>query len=300
MANEFRGVLPALFTPYDEKGRFDPDALHRLVEFVLGKGVYGGYVGGSTGEGLLLSVEERKQLTKTAVEAFNGRGKVIIHVGTLNTRDAAEIAAHAAEVGADAVSSIPPIYYKYGPDEIHDYYREIGRAAGIPLFLYSIPKLVGMSFGADDLKRFRDIPQFKGIKFTDQNLFELRNIREDFGEDFVIFNGFDELLACGLMMGASGGIGTMYNYMPELFVGIYRAVEGDSCRKAFDLQYKVNRVIRLNLHYKGLSGAKAIMKMRGVDCGCAREPLSRLSAEEESEFRKALEGLDFFGSYLEV
>ncbi|HOX40432.1 MAG TPA: dihydrodipicolinate synthase family protein [Candidatus Brocadiia bacterium] len=290
MPSKFKGVFPAVVTPIDARGRFNPDAMHKLAQFLIPKGVHGCYVTGSTGEGLLLNVKERKAVAKTAVEAFGKKGKVIVHIGAMGTRDTADLAAHAAEVGAAGISSIPPIYFPHTMGDIIEYYRAVGKAAGIPMFVYSIPALLNRSFTADDLARFREIPEFAGIKFTDYNLYELRNMRDDFGPDFTIFNGYDQVFACGLAMGADAGIGSTYNFMPEMFVAVYKAFTSGDTAKAFDFQHKLNRIIRIAIRGNALATTKVMLRFRGVDCGKPippiREPLPNEIEETEGDLKK--------------
>jgi N-acetylneuraminate lyase len=201
-----------------ENGRFGEAAFERLLERVYRADIDGVYVCGSTGEGLLQPVEQRKRVTEAAVRNSPRGKQVIVHTGAYRTSDAVELTRHAAETGASAVSSLPPAG-AYSFDEVRAYYRALATAADIPFLVYYFPAFSPAIASVAQIFDLCALPHVIGLKFTDHDLYRLSLIRNT---GAVVFSGYDEVLAAGLLMGASGGIGTFYNLVPELFVELYR------------------------------------------------------------------------------
>ncbi len=287
----FRGVYPALITPFDDGGRVDEDVLRALVDWHLEAGVRGFFVCGSTGEGLLLSTEERRRVAEVVVEHLRGRGLCIVHVGHPSSEEAARLARHAEEIGADAVSSVPPIYYLVDLEGILLHYRTIAEATSLPLLVYNIPATTGVRLTADEMKRVFEIPSVIGMKYTDADYFEMRNILDLVDGQAIVLAGRDELFLPALTMGAGGSIGATQNIFPELFVGIYTAFLDGDWQKAQDLQLKASRAVRVLLGYGGLDAWKAVLRFRGFRVGRSRPPLRPVSKEEEEGIRRGLEAL---------
>ena len=141
------GIYSALITPMHADESVNYDMLAQLVQYELAQGVEGFYCCGSSGEALLLSLEERMRILDVVLRAVDGRVPVISHVGTIRTADVIQLAAHAAAAGASAVSMIPPYYYHYTTEELLGYYEDVIRAVpGIGVIIYNIPQFTGVSF----------------------------------------------------------------------------------------------------------------------------------------------------------
>ena len=160
MKPEFlKGIMPALLTGFtDDLTALDTDRIRALVRRLIKAGVHGVYVGGSSGEMLLLSVEERKQLLETVVEEAKGKITVIAHIGATGTRETCELAAHAEKVGADALSSVTPLYFAYSFADVKQYYIDITKASSLPVIIYNIPARTGMTLNFDQLHELLMIP----------------------------------------------------------------------------------------------------------------------------------------------
>lgn len=289
------GIMPALITVYDQWGRLNLKELVRILEFQIDAQVNGFFVCGSTGEGLLLSKEERKLLLKSVIEVVGSRVKVVVHVGAVNTKTACELAAHAEGLGADAVAAIPQVYYRLDEDAIYEHYRLIGQASTLPLWIYHIPKLTGFGVTPDFFQRCLDgIPTFGGIKFSDLDL-ELLQRFVDLGDDRITYmSGLDQILFPALVMGASGGIGTNYNHMPHRFVDLYRKYQQGDLKGAQFEQHEINKILGVLRKYSTIRCVKTIMKFLGYDCGQPRRPLRGLNKDEEEELLAALKSSGYF------
>lgn len=277
-----RGILPALITPMDDNGAaVSYESLGRLVEQQIRSGVSGFFVCGGTGEGLLLAPEERSKVLAAVVEAAAGRVAVIAHIGAVDTATAARLAGEAVALGADAVSAVPPIYFKVDDEALVEHYRLIGEAAGgAPLYPYQIPSATGVDVNARLMERLLSIPNLAGIKYSSYNLYDMRNIIELAPGRLSVLSGFDEVCLAALSMGANGAIGSTYNVMPAAFAALYRAMEAGDLESARELQFRANRVIKALLTAPLIAGLKAVLSAQGIPCGAPRRPQRPLSAAE--------------------
>jgi N-acetylneuraminate lyase len=283
---EIKGVLPALVTCFDEAGEFDEARQRAVVRFLLGKKVDGFYLTGSTGESFMMTPDERKRVVETVMDEVKGAVPVIVHVGAISTKLSVELAEHAETSGADAISSVPPIYWKYSNDDIYGYYKDLSAAVSLPMVIYNVP-LAGL-VGYDLIKRLSTIDGIEGIKYTASTHFEIMRLKEEVGKDFVIYSGADEMAMSGLSFGADGIIGSFYNMIPELFIKLYAAVRSGDMASAKEHQRQANAVIFYCLDHNYFSIMKRSLSWIGVDAGFCRKPIANNDAKAEAEVKAAL------------
>lgn len=281
------GILPALITPMDDSGTtVNYDSLARLVNRQIERGASGFFVCGGSGEGLLLTPGERRRVLETVITVAAGRARVIAHVGAVDTATAVGLAAEAAALGADAISAVPPIYFRVDDDALVEYYRMIGAAAGeTPLFPYQIPSATGVDINARLMERLLAIPSLAGIKYSSYNLYDMRNIIELAPGRLSVLSGFDEICLAALSMGAHGAIGSTYNVMPATFAALVQAMAIGNLEEARELQFRANRVIKALLTVPLIAGLKALLSDQGIPCGAPRRPQRPLTPTEWERLR---------------
>jgi N-acetylneuraminate lyase len=281
--------LPALVTPLTESGQLDVKSTERLIDHLYKKGVGGLYVTGSTGEGIYLDFEIRQRLVEIAVSLSKGRGNVIVHVGAIQASKTLELAAHAARAGADAVSSIPPFAGGYSWAEVQSFYTELAKASKLPVIAYYIPGLTGQPRSLEELASLLSIPNIAGYKFTEFNLYTMQRLLARFNPGQIMYNGPDEMLALGLQFGAHGGIGTTYNFMPELIVQIARHCREGRFAEAVAVQKQANDIIEPLLVSHGLAASKQILYWQGlIDHPHCAHPRTGLSDSQKADLRRRL------------
>ncbi|HEX4130162.1 MAG TPA: dihydrodipicolinate synthase family protein [Pirellulales bacterium] len=282
-------ILPALVTPLTADGKLDTVGAERLIAHLYDQGVGGLYVTGSTGEGIYLETDIRHKLVELAVAMSRGRGRVIAHVGAVEGSRALELAAHAARVGADAVASVPPFVGGYRWDEVYGYYVRLCEASKLPVVAYYIPGLTGQAFSLDSLGSLAELPNVAGFKVTDTNLYSLDRLLPRLRNDQVIYNGPDELLAFGLMLGAHGGIGTTYNFMPKAILEIAAHVAAGRHTEAVAAQKRANEAIEVLLAFPPLPATKQILYWQGLIASpaCAA-PRGAISEAQQQELRRRI------------
>lgn len=278
---KFQGIIPAFYACYDKEGNISPEAVRELTRWFIQKGVKGLYVGGSSGECIYQGKEERKVVLENVMAEAKGKLTVIAHVACNNTADSQELAAHAESLGVDAIASIPPIYFHLPPYAIAKYWNDISAAApNTDFVIYNIPQLAGVSLTVPLLKKMLENPRCIGVKNSSMPTQDIQMWRD---EGAIVFNGPDEQLISGLVMGATGGIGGTYGVMPELYLELYRCVKSGDLTKALDIQNDCCRIIykMCSAHGNMYAVIKEILrKLGGPDCGSVRAPLAELVEDD--------------------
>lgn len=282
---KFSGIFPALVTPFDKDGKINYDSLKELMDYNIKKGVKGFYVCGTSGEVFKLSHEERKEYYKKCAEFNCGRATLIGHIGSLDLNCVLEYAKICEEYKYDAISSVTPFYFSYTKDNIIEYYEKIAKASTLPLIIYHIPLRSGINLGFDAFKRLLDNKNIIGMKFTSNDYYTFERIRNAY-PDKILFNGFDEMLICGLVNGADGAIGTTYNVASEMFIDIYNLSKENKYKEAAEIQHKANDLITDLIEFDIIDAVKsALTDVVGIDCGTIREPGNKVSKVWKQKFR---------------
>ncbi len=296
---KINGYIAAPFTPMKENGDLNLDLIPEYSELLIRAGLDGVFVNGSTGEGALLTREERMAMTEKWIEICGDKLKIIVHTGGTNLRDQQTLAAHAEKCGAYAVAAMAPAFLPpKRNEELMAYCKAIADAApGLPFYYYHIPPLNGFNMSVVDLLKAVDgvIPNFAGVKYTNLNMFEFEQCRYIADGKYEMLWGFDEMFLDSLAFGNSAGVGGTYNHCFSLYRDMKAAYEIKDMDKCRELQHKSHQFCEILGKYRGnLSGGKRMMKFLGFDCGPNRLPLQTISNAEEIEMRKDLETIGFF------
>ncbi len=286
---DIKGIIPAFITPFHADGSLNTEAAKSHATRLIEKGANALYVGGSSGEMVLMNNEERKELLEAVIEAVPENFPIIAHVGAANPTDAYELAEHADKAGAAAISSVTPFYYKYNFKEIKYYYEKIGSLCSIPMVVYNIPSLSGTSLSIPQIKELLALDSVCGMKFTCSDFYAFERVRNAF-PDKLLYNGSDEIICSGLAMGADGGIGTTYNVLVSKFAELYKLFKENKLEEALAVQHNINDAIEQILSFNLLPAIKVLVRACGCDCGSCRDPFEKLSAEQETALCNAVRG----------
>ena len=280
---KYQGIFPAFYACYNEDGSVSAARVERFAEYLLHKGVTGLYVGGSSGECIYQSVEERKAILEAVMDAVGGKLVVITHVACNNTADSCELARHAESLGVDAIAAIPPIYFHLPPYAIADYWNAISAAApNTDFIIYNIPQLAGVALSTQLLQEMAKNPRVIGVKNSSMPTQDIQMWRDATERELVVFNGPDEQLISGLAIGATGGIGGTYAVMPELYLKIYECYHAGRMELAREIQNECCRIIykMCSCHGNLYAVMKEILRREGMDVGTVRAPLPNLVASD--------------------
>ncbi len=280
MQERFKGIFTALLTPFDDNNKINEKALEALVKHNVNMGADGFYVCGSTAEAFLLTTEERKQVMEIVKATAPGK-TLIAHIGSISEDEAHTLADFANSLGYDAISSVAPFYYKFGFNEIKDYYFRLAESSSIPMLVYHFPAFSGVNMGVPEIGKFLSDDKFIGMKFTSNDFFMLERCKAAY-PDKVIYNGYDEMFLCGLSMGADGGVGSTYNFMADKFVKIRALFAENRISEAQAIQTEVNRIIAVLCKVGVMQAEKEVLNQIGMDFGNCRKPFS-VPTEEDRE-----------------
>ncbi len=296
MNNKYKGIFPAFYACYDDEGNVSAERTKALVEFLIEKGVAGLYVGGSSGECIYLSKEERKETLEAVMEVAKGRIAIIAHVACNNTKDSCELAAHAQSLGVDAIAAIPPIYFRLPEKAIAKYWNDISAAAPETDFvIYNIPQLAGVALTLPLLDEMLKNPRVIGVKNSSMPVQDIQMFKRQAamnGKDIIVFNGPDEQFISGRIIGADAGIGGTYGVTPELYVRMNEALVAGDLDRALLLQNAANEITYAMCSAQGnmYAVAKAVIEKRtGMKLGGVRAPLLNLAEGDEAVVEKTLE-----------
>lgn len=294
------GLIDAPFTPFDADGEVNLEPIERYARLLERNGLKGVFINGSSGEGYMLTEDERRLLAERWVSVARPGFKVIVHVGSTCVKESRRLAEHAAAIGAWGIGAMAPPFPKVNRiAELVDYCAEIAAGAPeLPFYFYHIPAFNGAYLSmVDFLKAVNGrIPNFAGIKYTYESLYEYNQCRLYAGGKFDMLHGQDEtILPCLAMGGAQGGIGGTTNYNGRCLTGILEAWAAGDLDKARELQNYAQDVINVICHYRGnIVAGKRIMKLIGLDLGRNRTPFQNMTDEEEARMKAELEAIDFF------
>ncbi len=294
--SKYQGIIPAFYACYNDKGEVDGQRVELLTRHFIRKGVKGVYVGGSSGECIYQTVEDRKRTLEHVMRAAEGRLTVIAHVACNNTSESRELAAHAQSLGVDAIAAIPPIYFHLPEYAIAEYWNDISNAAPDTDFvIYNIPQLAGVALTVPLFREMRRNPRVAAVKNSSMPTQDIQMFKTEGGEGFAVLNGPDEQLVAGLAIGADGGIGGTYGVMPEVYLKIKELVDAGKMEEAREAQYAANQVIygMCACHGNLYAVIKEILRLReGLDIGSVRKPLSALIPEDMEQVRSCAKMVD--------
>lgn len=296
---KIRGLIAPVFTAFKQDGELNRDIIPAYANKLKRKKLNGAFILGSSGEGMLLSVEERKAVMEVWAKERSETFKLIVHVGANSFKDSQVLAKYAEDLGVDALSVMGPTFLQ--PKSVSDLASYIKLIAdvvpNVPFYYYHIPVRTGINFNMIDLLREakNEIPNLVGIKYTNSNFMDMQQCIHFNNEKFDILHGSDETLLCGLTLGIKGGIGTTYNLIPELYYEMIDAFNNNDMEQARKLQYKSVRLINiLSSHGGGIVAGKHLMKIANIDCGPCRLPLRTINKDEANEMVEELKAVELF------
>ena len=284
------GVVPAIVTPFTATGEFNERSFRDVMEYNIQAGVHGFWIGGGTGESVLLDDNENLRVATASAKQAAGRVTNIMHIGAPTTRRAVHMAERAAKAGVDALCCVPPFFYEVDDQAIIEHYRAVGAATELPLLLYNLPQSTGVEITPPLAAKIRDaVPTLAGLKHSGP-IFE--HIREFADLDLACFIGNSYLMLPGLSIGACGCIDGPLNVVPELWVDIWRAYEAGDLSKAREAQRRATEVASSILEFGFLNALKAAIGIRlGIDCGDPRAPQLPLSAGQRDALAQRMQTL---------
>lgn len=280
------GLFTALLVSYDKEGNINEKGLREIIRHNINHSkVDGLYVNGSTGENFMISTEEKKEVFRIVKDEVQDQVKLIAQVGSVNLKEAIELAKYATDLGYDALSAVTPFYYKFDFEEIKHYYNAIIDSVDNEMIIYSIPFLTGVNISIDQFSELFENEKIIGVKFTAGDFYLLERMRKTF-PDKLLYAGFDEMLLSATVLGVDGAIGSTFNVNGQRARQIFELAKQGEIEQARKVQHETNDFITELLNNGLYQTLKEILKEQGVDAGYCRQPMKELPEEKLETAKK--------------
>ena len=291
----FQGIIPPMLTSFTKDGDLYEEGIRNCVDFLIEHGVHGFWALGSIGMGPYMRIEERKRAAEIIIDQANGRIPIIVHVGSTATRDCVELAKHAQDSDADAISIVPSYYLPPKFEELKEHYSIVAEKVDVPIFIYNNPSVCGFNITPQQAAELAKIDGIIGIKETAANLAQLYECIKHCKEvkkDFVFLYANSTLATLGFIVGAHGAVPSIANALPELYAKIYENVVQKKLREALEIQQKIINV-ESAFRQPRITALYEALKIRGCDVGFPRRPLIPEASEEaKQKIKNALKALN--------
>ena len=286
----FRGVFPAIITPFLKDESLDEEGLKRNIEYLNKTGIAGIIPCGTTGESATLTFEEHKRVVGIAVEA--SKVPVIAGTGSNNTSEALELTRHAAKAGADAALLITPYYNKPNDKGMYEHFKKIAENCDIPIVLYNVPKRTGIDLKPELVAKLSKIKNIVAIKEASGSLSQQSQIIEQTREsDFVLLSGDDDLTLPTIALGGQGVVSVVANVAPRKTVAMVDAALKGDVEKARELHYELAPLVRAMFLETNPIPVKTAHKYLGLANGPLRLPLGEMAQANEAKLKEIVERL---------
>lgn len=295
---KIEGLIAATFSTFDENKVLKLDLVKDVVDKLIADGVNGVFVGGTNGEGLSLSTEERMLIAEAYVKTVDKRMKVFVHVGHSSIKEAQKLAEHAQSLSVDAISAVAAFYFKpQSAENLAECMSQIASAAPqTPFYYYHMPAVTGIAISVTEFLKYGEskIPNLAGVKYTANTLHEYQDcIKYENGKYDILF-GYDELLLPALTLGAKGAIGSTYSFAAPMYLKIIDLFKQRKIEEAAAAQYDCIEMIKILGKHSPIPTQKEILKLSGLDLGGCRLPLVSLSAQQSCSLKEYLDEIHFF------
>lgn len=294
------GLIAAPFTPMHADCSINLDAIETYANRLHIDGVVGAFVGGTTGEAMSLSVDERLQIAERWMAQAPKDLRVVVHVGHTALVDCQRLAAHAQSIGADSIACMAPFFFKPNSAEsLVQWCEQVAAAAPkLPFYYYHIPSMTGISIPVFDFLKIasKRIPNLVGVKFTYEDLEDFKRCLDFEDGRYDLLFGRDERLLSSLAVGARGAVGSTYNFAAPIYRELIDVFDAGDQQTAERLQALAVEMIDTLIAAgpSPLATFKWFMKRVGVDCGPARIPLQNPTAEQISVLESKLEAIGIY------
>jgi 4-hydroxy-tetrahydrodipicolinate synthase len=289
MRNKIGGVIAAVPTFFHKNEELDPDALRNHLDFLVGSGIHGICVLGSTGEGLYLKRDEQKLVMSVAVDQVNGRVPIIAGTGCIATKTTIELTKIAKDVGVDAAMIVLPTYFPFTREEVYNHYVTVANSVDLPILLYNFPENTKFDISPELVADLSEIDGIVGIKDTVVDLGHMFKILELTSKEFIVLSGTEAFLVPLLENGGKGVIGPIANFAPKVVLGLYDAVKSGEASKVTECVEKISLLLGALTAGPLVSVIKEAIKSAGIDIPTTvRRPLAQASPEQIAKVRQIM------------
>ena len=284
----FKGCGTAIVTPFIDEEHVNFDEFRKMLEFQISEGIDSIIVCGTTGESSTMSLEERKQTIKFAIDVVNKRVPVIAGTGANCTKSAIEMTKYAESVGADGALIVTPYYNKTTQAGLIEHYKKIASSTLLPIILYNVPGRTGVNILPETCKELSKVENIVAIKEASGNISQVAEIADLCGKDLAIYSGNDDQIVPILSLGGLGGISVLSNIVPKETHEIVYEFMNNNISKSLELQLKYLKLIKALFCEVNPIPVKAGLNMIGFNAGIPRLPLVEMSENGKNKLNTQL------------
>lgn len=289
---KLRGSICPVITPFKEDGSIDVETFKSLIDWQIESGSHGISVTGTSGEPSSLSVEERKQVMKLAIDAIDDRVFFAPGTGSTNHDETMEMTKYAEEIGVDAAMVIVPYYNKPNQEALYQHFKTVADSVTIPIIIYNIPGRSAVNMEVSTMKRLaEDCPNIIGVKESNKDFEHVNRVLLNCGRDFLLYSGIELLCYPMLAIGGAGFISATANVEPKKVADLYNAWEAGDVAKSQDLHYELMPLNDVLFKDTNPTVTKAALGMMGKITPKIRLPLALPNETLQKEVRGTLEDM---------
>lgn len=288
MAFEWKGVFPALLTPFNQNEELDLQMYEKNLQAQLDAGVHGIIIGGSLGEASTITEKEKEELTEFSVEYINGKIPVILNIAESTTKEAIQQAANAKRWGADGLMLLPPMRYKTDDRETITYFKAVAHSTDLPIMIYNNPVDYKIDTRPDMFDELVEYANITALKESSRDVTNLTRMKNRFGDRFKILCGVDTLAMEELCLGADGWVAGLVDAFPRETVAIYNLVKNGRIEEATKIYRWFMPLLELDIHPKLVQYIKLAATQTGIGSEYVRAPRLLLEGEERERILKVI------------
>jgi len=288
MSFEWKGVFPALLTPFTADDQLDLNMYEKNLAAQLEAGVQGIIIGGSLGEASTITEKEKEELTEFSVEYLNGRIPVIVNIAESTTRDAIRQTANARKWGADGIMLLPPMRYKTDDRETIAYFKAVAASTELPIMIYNNPVDYKIDTRPDMFDELTGCKNITALKESSRDVTNLTRMKNRFGDRFKILCGVDTLAMEELCLGADGWVAGLVCAFPKENVAIYNLVKAGKIEEAAKIYRWFMPLLELDIHPKLVQYIKLAAAQTGIGSEYVRAPRLVLEGEERERVLRTI------------
>jgi 4-hydroxy-tetrahydrodipicolinate synthase len=288
MSFEWKGVFPALLTPFNEKDQLDLDMFEKNLAAQVAAGINGIIIGGSLGEASTISEKEKEELVEFSTEYLNESIPVILNIAESTTKDAVQQAGNAKKWGADGIMLLPPMRYKTDDRETITFFKTVATSTGLPVMIYNNPHDYKIDCRPDMFDELVECKNITALKESSRDVTNLIRMKNRFGDRFKILCGVDTLAVEELCLGADGWVGGLVDAFPKETVAIYNLVKTGKIEEAAKIYRWFMPLLELDIHSKLVQYIKLAATQTGMGSEYVRAPRLTLVGEERERILKII------------
>ena len=288
MAFEWKGVFPALITPFTANDELDLPLFEKSLAAQLEAGVDGIVLGGSLGEASTLTTAEKGELVNSAITVLGGKIPVVLNIAEGSTREALKQVLFAESWAVQGLMLLPPMRYKSDDRETVEFFKTIADGTDLPIMLYNNPVDYKIEITLDMFDELQSCKNITAVKESTRDVSNVTRMRNRFGDRYKVLCGVDTIAMEELLLGADGWVAGLICAFPKETVAIYKLVKAGRIEEATKIYRWFMPLLELDIHPKLVQYIKLAAAQTGLGSEYVRAPRLMLEGEERERILKII------------